>query len=163
MANETRDGGEVTQMKESFEEAIEKRDLFQCVNDQVPFRCLVKAKEKKYPYGPFKFRFHLNDHMKKIYHMTLSKVKPGPKIASVIKKNNKKKPGVINAKKMNFKVITNSLKMARNFFWKKSKQWETRAKVAWEKLKQKPITTRISVFVLHSYFSFKSLINLKSF
>ena len=69
--------------------------------------------------------------------MTPSKVQSGPKIASVIKKNEKEKLRVIKAKEMNFKVMTNSLKNARNFFWKKSKQWETRAKIAWNKLKAK--------------------------
>ena len=59
MTNETREGKEVTQLEASFGEAIEKQDWIQCMNDQVPFRCLVKAKGKKYPYSPFKFRFHL--------------------------------------------------------------------------------------------------------
>ena len=49
----------------------------------------------------------------------------------------RKKPRVINAKDMNFKVMTNSLKMTRKEFWKKSKQWEIRAKVAWKKLEAK--------------------------
>ena len=49
MVNETREGREVTQIRESFEEAIEKRNWLQCVNDEVPFRCLVKAKGKKMP------------------------------------------------------------------------------------------------------------------
>lgn len=134
MANEARKDEGVAQLEASFKEAIEKQDWIQCVNDQVPFRCLVKVKGKKCLYGPFKFRFHLNDHMRKAHHMVLSKIKLGPKVASVIKKDENKKPRVINAKEMNFKVMTNSLKMARKEFWKKSKQWETRAKVAWEKL-----------------------------
>ena len=44
------------------------------------------------------------------------------------------KPRVIDAKEMNFNVMTNSLKMSRKKIWKKSKQWETRAKVLWEKI-----------------------------
>ena len=85
MANAIREGEEVTQLEASFEEAIEKQDWVQFMNDQVPFRCLVKAKGKKCPYGPFKFRFHLNDHMRKAHHMTLSKIKPGLKVARIIK------------------------------------------------------------------------------
>ena len=103
----------------------------------MPFRCLVKTKGKRCPYGPFKFRLHLNDHMRKTHSIVLPKVKSGPKVTSVIKKDEKKKPRVINAKEMNYKVMTNSLKRARKEFWKKSKQWETRAKVAWEKLEAK--------------------------
>ena len=122
MANETCEGEGVAQLEATFREAIEKQDWVQCVNDQVPFRCLIKSKGKKCPYGPFKFRFHLNDHMRKTHLMVLSKIKPGPKVASVIKKDEKKKPRVINIKEMNFKVMTNSLKRARKEFWKKSKQ-----------------------------------------
>ena len=113
MAIKTHEGKGRTQLEVSFGEAIEKQDWIQCVNDQVSFRCLVKAKEKKCPYVPLKFKFHLNDYVKKMHHMVLSKVKPGPKVASVIKKDEKRKPKIINAKEMNFKVMTNSLKMTR--------------------------------------------------
>lgn len=67
--------------------------------------------------------------------MILFKVKPGPKVASVIKKDEKKKPRVINAKEMNFKVMTNSLKITE--IKKKLKQWKTRTRVAWEKFEAK--------------------------
>ena len=46
MANETSEDEEVTQLEASFGEAIEKQNWVQYVNDQVPFRCLVKAKGK---------------------------------------------------------------------------------------------------------------------
>jgi len=67
--------------------------------------------------------------------MILFKVKPGPKITSIIKKDEKKKPRVINAKEMNFKVMTNSLKMME--IKKKLKQWKTRKMLAWEKFEAK--------------------------
>jgi hypothetical protein len=43
----------------------------------------------------------------------------------------------VNAKAMNFKVMTNSFKRAKKEFWKKSKQWERTAIVTWENLEAK--------------------------
>jgi hypothetical protein len=69
--------------------------------------------------------------MRKAHLIILPKIKSGPK------KDTKKDTRVVNAKAMNFKVMTNSYKKARKIFWKKSKQWERRAIVTWEKLKAK--------------------------
>ena len=49
------------------------------MNEKISFTCLVKASEKKCPYGPFKYRFHLNDHMRKTHPMVFLKIKPGLK------------------------------------------------------------------------------------
>jgi hypothetical protein len=131
MARNTSDGEEVASDEETLEEAVEKQDWINLVNEEVLFTCLVKARGKKCSYGPFKYRFHLNDHMRKVHLMILPKFKPGPK------KEKKKDTRVVNAKAMNFKVMTNSFKRARKEFWKKSKQWERRAIVTWEKLEAK--------------------------
>lgn len=113
MANKTREGREVILMEASLGKPMEKQNWIQLVDDQVPFYCLVKTKEnKKCPYDPFKFRFHLNDYMKKIHLMVLFRVKSGPKVTSMIKKSEKKNSIVVNAKEINFKVMTNSLKGA---------------------------------------------------
>ena len=106
--------------EETLEEAVEKQDWVNLVNEEIPFTRFVKARGKKCPNGPFKYRFHLNDHMKKIHLMILPKLKPGPKKEKNIYTR------VVNAKVMNFKVMTNSFKKARKEFWKKSKQWERR-------------------------------------
>ena len=44
--------------------------------------------------------------------MVFFKVNLGPKVASVIKKSEKKNSMVVNEKKLSLKVMTNSLKMA---------------------------------------------------
>lgn len=48
------------------------------------FIALWKQEEKKSIWA-FKYRFHLNDHMRKTHLMVLPKVKSGPKIANIIK------------------------------------------------------------------------------
>ena len=58
---------EATLEETTLEEDVEKQDWIQVVNDQVSFHYLTKAKGNKCPYGPFKDRFHLNDHMRIIY------------------------------------------------------------------------------------------------
>lgn len=50
--------------------------------------------------------------MKKMHLMVFFKVNLGPKVASVIKKSEKKNSMVVNEKKLSLKVMTNSLKMA---------------------------------------------------
>ena len=85
MANETHKGEGVAKLEASFGEVIQKQDWIQCVNDQLPFRCLIKA--KKCPYNPFKFRFRLNDHMRKTHHMIFSKAKSCPNVTSAITKD----------------------------------------------------------------------------
>ena len=144
MVRNTSDGEEVTSDEETLEEAVEKQDWINLVNEEVPFTRLVKARRKKCPYGPFKYRFHLNDHMRIAHLMILPKIKPGPK------KDKKKNTRVVNAKAMNFKVMTNSFKMARKEFWKKSKQWGKKKLSHGRNWRQKTRRSNVWVHVLHS-------------
>ena len=81
-------------MEANLGETIEKQNQIQLVNDQIHFHYHVVQKEKNNPYSPFKYKI-LNDHMK----------------------NSR----VINAKKMDLKVMTNLLKRTRKNNQKKSK------------------------------------------
>ena len=82
------------------------------------FYCLVRARGKKCPYSPFKHQFHLNDHMGKTHLMVLSKIKPGPKVAT------KSKNGAIffkggQYKGDEFQSYVKFSKTGENYFWKK--------------------------------------------
>ena len=115
MVRNTSDGEEVTSDEETLEEAVEKQDWINLVNEEVPFTCLVKAKGKKCPYGPFKYRFHLNDHMKKTHLMILPKIKPGPK------KNKKRYKGG-ECKSHELQGDDKLIQEGEKRIWKKSKQ-----------------------------------------
>ena len=54
MVRNTSDGEEVASDENTLEEAVEKQNWVNLVNEEVPFTCLVKVREKKYPYRPFK-------------------------------------------------------------------------------------------------------------
>ena len=96
MVRNTSDGEEVASDEETLEEAVEKQDWVDLVNEELPFTCLVKARGKKCPYRPFKYRFYLNDHMRKARLMILLKIRPGPgaeERLKLLKKNKKIKNG----------------------------------------------------------------------
>ena len=79
MVRDTSDGEEVALDEETLEETIDKQDWINLMNEKVPFTCLVKVRGNKCSYGPFKYKFHLNDHMRKTHFMVLPKIKPEPK------------------------------------------------------------------------------------
>jgi hypothetical protein len=141
MVRNTSDGEEVASDEENLEEAVEKQHWVNLVNEEVSFTYLVKARGNKCLYGPFKYKFHLNDHMKKIHLMIIPKIKPEPKKD---KKKKKKNTRVVNTKAMNFNVMTNSFKRARKEVWKKSKQWERRTIITLEKLEAKKKRSNVS-------------------
>ncbi|KAG0613735.1 hypothetical protein M758_6G126200 [Ceratodon purpureus] len=129
-----RNGDEIPQVVEKMGDAIEGEHWSKGKGKDDPYLCLVSVNNRKCPYGPFKHKYHFNEHMKKAHKLELEKLKPGPKEDENDKTKKKKKK---TTKNPNLKIMTTSYLREKKEFEKKKEAWSIRAQMSWKKLEER--------------------------
>ena len=93
MVKRNRNADEIPRVVPNWDDAIEGEHWSKDKGKKDPFACLVSVNNRRCPYGPLKYKFHINSHMKIYHKLDIGKSKHGPKDdenGKSTKKHNKK-------------------------------------------------------------------------
>lgn len=134
MVKRNRNGDEIPRVVSNLDNAIEGEHWSKGKDKNTPYVCLVSVNNRRCPYGPFKHKFHFNQHMKISHKLGLNKGKPGPKEDENGKTKKKKKK---TTKNPNLKIMTTSYLREKKEFEKKKEAWTVKAQISWKKLEER--------------------------